>query len=85
MYFVEIFKLKDGGSQSLLANCFLENGSINFKGDEKFIESLRQNGITDYSSVDKNKLFPIDGLKFLEQLKYNFRSGYLNATDIKEM
>lgn len=83
MNYVEIYKLENDGSQKILAVCKLSDNQVICEGDETFIQNLAEEGIRDYSSENKPKLFPKDGIKFLEQLKFNFKSGYLNASDIK--
>lgn len=84
MKFVEIYTLKNNDSQKVVAICKLSNDEAICEGEKAFIENLKQRGITDYSKSPAQKLFPKDGLRFLEQLKYNFKSGYLNASDVKE-
>ncbi len=87
MQFVEIYELKNDGSQGVIAVCKLLNNEAICEGEKSFIENLKQRGVLDYSDSSKSpaqKIFPKDGLRFLEQLKYNFKSGYLNASDIKE-
>ena len=82
---VEIYKLQNDGTQTIVVACKLEDNKVICEGEDKiFIENLIKDGITDYSGDERNILFPKDGLKFLEQLKYNFKSGYLNASEIKE-
>jgi hypothetical protein len=83
---VEIYKLNDDGTQSIAAICELSaDGKVICSGDNKvFVENLERGGIIDYSSEEKKTLFPKDGLKFLEQLQYNFKSGYLNASEVGE-
>ena len=83
MRYVEIYKLKNDGSQEMFIICSLKGKQAICKGNENFVKSLEKDGIMDYSNPAE-KLFPKDGLKFLEQLKFNFQSGYLNASDIKE-
>lgn len=84
MEYVEIYKLQNDGSQKILAVCKLIGDQIICEGDEVFIKNLTEEGIFDYMSGEARiKLFPKDGRKFLEQLKFNFKSGYLNASDIK--
>lgn len=82
MKHVEIYQLQNDGSQTVLATCKLIDGTVIIKGDRKFGEYVTNEGIRDYSG--EGKLFPKDGLSFLEQLKYNFKSGYTNASDIQE-
>lgn len=85
MKYIEIYKLKNDGTQEIIAICSLKENKVVCQGDENFVKSLEEDGILDYSSSSSfKKLFPKDGLKFLEQLKFNFKSGYLNASDIKD-
>lgn len=79
---VEIYKLNNDGSQSVLATCRLIGNEVVCDGDEVFVDNLKNEGIIDYSSEKKEKIYLKDGRKFLEQLKYNFKSGYLNASDV---
>lgn len=83
MKYVEIYKLKNDGTQEIIVTCELKEDRVICKGGENFIEYLKKEGILNYSDLPR-KLFPKDGLRFLEQLKFNFKSGYLNASDIKE-
>lgn len=83
MHRIEIYKLNNDGSQSIICVCKLVDGRIVCEGENKiFIENLEKDGIIDYSSKNYDKLYFKDGFKFLEQLKYNFKSGYLNASDV---
>lgn len=88
MKYVELYKLHNDGSQKVIATCYLnDNGEVECEGDQTLTENLKREGIKDYSktnSINLSKLFFKDGLKFLEQLKFNFTSGYLNASDVKE-
>ena len=86
MKYVEFYKLQNDGSQKVVATCYLnDNGEIVCEGNQVLSENIKKGGIKDYSSQDKKgQLFFKDGLKFLEQLKFNFTSGYLNASEIKE-
>lgn len=84
MPYVEIYKLQNDGSQKVIAVCRFLAENVVCEGDEVFVKNLEKNGIRDYSSDSLRSLFTEDGVKFLEQLKYNFKSGYLNASDIKE-
>jgi hypothetical protein len=83
MKYVEIYKLKNDGSQEVLITCDLKKTRIVCKGDKNLVKSLEKDGIMNYSNP-REKIFPKDGLKFLEQLKFNFKSGYLNASDVME-
>jgi len=86
MSFIEIYKLQNDASQKVIATCKLaDDGSVVCEGDQQFVESLAREGVRDYSSPNNSaKFFPKDGIRFLEQLKYHFKSGYLMASDIKE-
>lgn len=85
MKFVEIYKTQNDGSQSVLATCKLIGNIVMCEGDKVFIENLEKEGIFDYLQPEtKIKLFPKDGIKFLENLKLAFKSGYLNASGVKE-
>jgi len=85
MKYVEIYKLEGDGSQKIIATCALQpNDTVICNGQEVFIQNLAKEGINDYTQEKPTKLFPKDGLKFLEQLRFNFKSGYLNASEIKE-
>lgn len=88
MKYVEFYKPQNDGKQKIVAVCFLsENGQIECSGDAVLVANLRKDGIKDYSIFNGRSadlLFFKDGLKFLEQLRFNFTSGYLNASDVKE-
>lgn len=87
MKYVEFYKLQNDGNQKVIATCYLkDNGEVGCNGAPVLVENLEKEGIKDYSKTDKTvsaKLFFKDGIKFLEQLKLNFTSGYLNASDVK--
>ena len=85
MPLVEIYKLQNNGDQKVIVKCTLNAGSVLCEGDPVFVENLNKTGIRDYSdSSGAKKLFPKDGRKFLENLKYAFKSAYLSATDVEE-
>jgi hypothetical protein len=86
MKYVEFYKLQNDGSQKVIAICRLnDNGEVECEGDHVLVENIKTKGIKDYSSQNKTRqLFFQDGLKFLEQLKFNFTSGYLNASEVLE-
>lgn len=84
MKFVEIYKTQNDGSQKTVAVCKLENETAVCEGDEVLVKNLQEGGIYNYLENDDKKLFPKDGIKFLENLKFSFKSGYLNASDIME-
>lgn len=84
MKFVEIYKLQDDSSQAVLATCSLIDNKIVCEGNEDFVKNLEIDGILDYTSEQRKRLFFSDGLKFLEQLPNNFKSGYLLVSEIKD-
>lgn len=85
MPYVNIYKLDNDGSQRILAVCRLQNNEVVCEsGNEVFTDNLGKDGIADYSSPEKKRLFFRDGRRFLEQLKFNFSSAYLSASDIIE-
>lgn len=84
MQYVEIYKLNNDGSQEIVVIYKILNGKAVGEGDKNFINNLLQTGIIDYTNTSsEQRLFPKDGLHFLEQLKFNFKSAYLSATGIK--
>lgn len=89
LYFVELFELGHDASQKKIATFKLmeeENRIVEINGDSHHpvIESICREGIFDYKYTRPGKLYPHDGMSFLENLKYHFRSGYLLATDVKK-
>ena len=88
LYFVELFELDRDAQQKMIATFKLleESGVVEIEGnhDHPVISSVKCEGIFDYKYSRPGKLYPHDGMNFLENLKYHFRSGYLFATDIKQ-
>ena len=84
MKYVEIYKLQNDGSQTILATCRLAGDVVEIEGDQKFANFVARDGIRNYADTGEKKLFPKDGVLFLEQLQYNFKSGYLNASEVLE-
>lgn len=84
MPFVEIYKLQNDGSQIILVICRLRPEGVVCEGEDNFVKHLNEEGIRNYSRTGLEKLYPKDGPLFLEQLQYNFKSGYLNATKVQE-
>lgn len=80
---VEIYKLQNDGSQQTIATCRLVGDQVVCEGDEATVAFMNE-GIIDYADPHGKNVLPADGLVFLEQLKNNFKSGYLNASDILE-
>lgn len=79
---VDILKLKNDGSQEKIAVCGLKDDIADCQGNENLIKSLLEEGIRSHPGKERTILFPKDGIQFLEELKFYFDSGYLNATDI---
>lgn len=84
MPYVELYKLQNDGSQKVIATCRVEGGVVCCDGDAILVHNLTVGGIKNYDNPEGEKLFFKDGIKFLEQLKFNFTSGYLNASEIKD-
>jgi len=79
---VDLYKLNDDGSSTVVATFKLEGGVVIGEGEDKYVNITLENGINDYTNDSEEKLFAKDGLKFLEQLQNNFKSGYMQATEI---
>ena len=79
---VEIYRLRKGGSQEVIAKCDLVENQAVCRGATKFVERLNKQGILDKSTKPPTKVFPSDGRRFLECLKDHFNSGYLVASDL---
>lgn len=89
IYFVELFELDRDAQQKKIATFKLmeeESSIVEIDGDHHHpvIEGICGEGIFDYKYARPGKLYPYDGMNFLENLKYCFRSGYLLATDVKK-
>lgn len=83
MKYVEFYQIQNDGAQVTIATCELLNNKIVCRGDKNLIDNLSY-GICDYSSSTNKKLTLADKEKFLEQLEFNFKSGYLNASEVME-
>ena len=81
---VEIYRLNNDGTQKVIATCRLDNNLVVCDGEEPFLDYLSKEGIKNYSVMPPVKISLKDGKLFLEQLKNNFKSGYLNASEIIE-
>ncbi len=89
LYFVELFELDRNAQQKKIATFKLmeeEGSSVEIEGgeDHPVIQDIQFEGIFDYKNACPGKLYLYDGMSFLENLKYHFRSGYLSATEVKE-
>jgi len=80
---IEIYKLGNSCKQELIATCTLASDGVEITGEENFVMALKNTGIADYTDNQMGILFPKDGQKFLDQLKFNFRSGYLLTHEVK--
>ncbi len=85
MKYVEIYKLQNNGDQKVVLKCFLRGENVEFEGEgEQLAKNLITDGIKNYLEESIEALYPKDGLKFLQNMMYNFTSGYLNASDVLE-
>lgn len=89
LYFVELFELDKNAKQKKIATFKLleeEGKTVEIDGDchHPIVENILGEGIFDYKNAVPGKLYPYDGINFLENLKYHFRSGYLSATDVQK-
>ena len=89
LYFVDLYELDHNAQQKKIATFkFKEGGSeqveIDCEHNHPVIENIKFEGIFDYKYARPGKLYLYDGLHFLENLKYHFRSGYLSATDVQK-
>jgi hypothetical protein len=89
LYFVDLFELDSQAKQKKVATFKMSEDSPNdveIEGDQYHpaVENLKGEGIFDYKNATPNKLYPQDGMSFLENLKYNFRSGYLSASEVQK-
>lgn len=81
---VEIYQLQKDGSQKVILTCKLVEDKVICDGDEQLADYLNKKGVTDFSVKPPQQIFPHHGRKFLEQLRMNFSSGYLNASEVIE-
>ncbi len=82
MKYIEIYKLENDGAQRVIATCKLVGAEAVCEGNEALVQTLSEEGIISYEK-EPRRLFPKDGLVFLEQLSFTFKSGYLNASEVK--
>ena len=80
---IEILKLNDDGSQSVLVEGEIIESNLELKGDQKFIEFL-QKGLMDKTAVPAQRIYPQDAQKFIRILKERFQNGYLAIREINE-
>jgi|SRR3989344_2097338 len=89
VYLVELYELNSKAKQEKIATFVMREdfpGNVSIEGnhDHPVVVAIKGEGVFDYKYAKPNKLFPWDGMVFLENLKYHFRSGYLLATDIQK-
>ncbi len=87
-YFVDLYELDKDAKQRKIATFKIqedEPGKVEIDGDHSHpvLENINREGIFDYKNAKPGKLYLYDGMSFLENLKYYFRSGYLLATDVQ--
>jgi len=84
---VLLYRLNSEAKQEKIAEfCLNESGVVEVAGEEivnPVARGILQRGIGNYSSEGPEQLMPEDGRKFLEQMRHNFKSGYLIATDVE--
>lgn len=84
MPYVEFYKLQNDGSQIIIATCTLNVDGTAACDNEKLTKDFVENGIRDRNDAKhETRLYTKDGLRFLENLRYAFSSGYLNASEVK--
>ncbi len=87
MKYVEIYRLGADYKQSIAAICTLgDDNIVSCSGDPDLVSSLQSDGVmNEMRKAGQPKTYlPSDGIKFLEQLKYYLKSGYLNASEVLE-
>lgn len=85
MKIVRVYKTLNNGEQQALAECKLnEDNIVACTGDADFVNFLTKEGIKNYSSIDPMTLYAKDGLIFLSNLKFNYKSGYIDATEVMD-
>lgn len=83
MQYVEIYKLTNMGDQKVVLKCLIKEDIVVFEGENlQIAKNFEIHGIKDFNNK-KLILYPKDGLIFLENLKHNLNSGYLNASEVK--
>ena len=84
---VILYKLNSEANQEKLAEFQLNDSNLvvvnNKDAPKPVVKGILEKGINNYHGEPEH-LFPTDGIKFLEELQYNFKSGYLLATDVLE-
>lgn len=84
MKFVEIYKIQNDGTQRVAAVCKLIGETVICEGEKPLVDNLERDGIWDDTKNPPQKIFPKEGISFLERLHFVFTSGYLNASEVKE-
>lgn len=81
---IEILRLKEDGSQEVLASGKLSGDIVELEGDPRFVEIISTHGILDRSSSPPQRLFPRDGERFMKALEPALSSGYLSVKETQE-
>lgn len=89
IYYVELFEIVGGSELKKIASFNYEEGTddsikVEVECQHPAIESIMNEGIYDHKESKPGKLYLSDGLRFLENLKYNFKSDGLMATDVQK-
>lgn len=89
LWYVELFEIVGGSELKKIATFNYEEGTsgsveVEVVCQHPAIESIINEGIYDHKESKPGKLYPSDGLRFLENLKYNFKSDGLMATDVQK-
>ena len=81
---VIIYRLNNAGDQEEVVICTLgDDNKVIFSGQDKDLIEEIKNGIKNYNAKNEY-VIPSQGELFLNELKYNFRTPYLSATDVMD-
>jgi hypothetical protein len=83
MQYVDIFQIVDHESHRV-ARCVLQNEEVICSGELNVVKRLQKGILSVNLEGSERMLYPKDGIVFLEQLRLNFRSGYVSATPVQE-
>ncbi len=87
-YCTDLFQLDAKSSeQKKLATFYLDQEdsiNVHVDGDEnnEVVQNIMREGVFDYKYARPGKVYPEDGMTFLENLRYAFRAGYFLASDV---
>jgi hypothetical protein len=88
-HFVDLYELNQEAKPVKIATFWItedDPSNVQMEGDERhpILRNLYFEGIFDYKNAQPRKLFPYDGMIFLENLRYYFKSAYFWATDVQQ-